>query len=751
MSDIRVVPGHPRLWIAPAGLQAFLWRSRKEGLSCRRRLLANLDAFLDSAGTRAAFSSRVTAPAGWDVQGLALALGLAWRMTRDARYSAAARWLLEDLELWEDNNHNYDSWGCTAEAAACLYDWFHDHWSAAGRDGEVAEFTALCGHRAADDLLHRYILDDWHNYSLGLQAGILAAGVALGRDHPRIEDGSLLDTMAAWHFSGYRDTSVRMQDCHAQPPAQRSLDAGLRLDDGAGFACLQEATGAYHAIDTWEIVKMAEFWTHGTTASAETGGCVWPELSLAAEAVMQSFRPDGRTAPLGDGGPHGLWGMPLRVFRVLNSRRPDPAVAWFVRRYGGRVAERLPVFALLYGTPESAHPRPPALSAHVGPLACMRSGWGSGAVMVTFRCGRHGGWHNHLDHNSFSVFCGGPLAVDSGGGHYDTPHRPNYGSRTIAHNAILVRDPAEKSWPGRYGEAVANDGGQRLVTLSHNPPNKSTGGPHAPLSADRMASFRDEYLMGSMLAFESRGEFDYAAGDATSAYTYPWSGLGDNPSRRVEEAVRQVIFIRPGLIVIFDRVEATRSSYPKTWLLHSIGRPSWKTAGRRRVPKPGINVCPASGPFEIEHGKGRLTVWPLLPEKRKVRAVGGKGFEWWVEGAPDSDASGGRNYPPSHGGAETGEWRFEITPARPAARDLFLTVLHAGLRLHPRARDRFAFDVNSVAGETVLAVTGPWRRAKPVEIRFREEGPVTVRVTGCADAFFHSAPAPARISPARGK
>ncbi|MFH1709295.1 MAG: hypothetical protein ABIF71_15440 [Planctomycetota bacterium] len=97
--------------------------------------------------------------------------------------------------------------------------------------------------------------------------------MALGNDHPRIENGALLQTMAAWHFTGYRDASLRTQDCHKLPPTIRSLEAGLRADGGAGFACMQEAAGAYHTIDAWEVIKMAEFWTHGTTAGAQAGGC----------------------------------------------------------------------------------------------------------------------------------------------------------------------------------------------------------------------------------------------------------------------------------------------------------------------------------------------------------------------------------------------------------------------------------------------------------------------------------------------
>src|SRR5262249_13625238 len=121
----------------------------------------------------------------------------------------------------------------------------------------------------------------------------------------------------------------------------------------------------------------------------------------------------------------------------------------------------------------------------IDPLAVMRSSWRDDATLVTMRCGLHGGYHNHLDHNAFTIYRSGALAIDSGGLNYIGPHRTEYAMRTLAHNAILVRDPKESHWLGRYNSPTNNDGGQRLVTIAYNPPNQFTGNPHAILTEER--------------------------------------------------------------------------------------------------------------------------------------------------------------------------------------------------------------------------------------------------------------------------
>ncbi|MEZ6082206.1 MAG: hypothetical protein R3C56_42985, partial [Pirellulaceae bacterium] len=58
--------------------------------------------------------------------------------------------------------------------------------------------------------------------------------------------------------------------------------------------------------------------------------------------------------------------------------------------------------------------------------------------------------------------------------------------------------------------------------------------------------------------------FTYAAGDATKAFS----------SDKVSLFTRQFLHIRPGYIVIFDRVKSTDPAMEKCWLLHTIDEPT---------------------------------------------------------------------------------------------------------------------------------------------------------------------------------
>lgn len=593
-----------------------------------------------------------------------------------------------------------------------------------------------------------------------------AAALAVGRDHPDLEDGALLRAMHKLHFTGLRYGELRLQDLCRTPPTVCLLEAALKADNGEGFNCLWEATGSYHTVDGWELVKLAEFWTYALHSGEGGRRPVWPELDLVGEAILQTRRPDGKNVVWGDARPGlGHFGV-SHIYFHLHARRPNPLYAELLRVWGAPAADALPVHALLCAAPDTLPsmnkgaadvpaeaektfasalavlPR----SAFVNPLVMLRSDWDADATLVAFRCGRHGGWHNHLDHNGFTVFRGGPLAIDSGVNDYDTDHRPEYSMRTIAHNCILVRNPREKFWYGRFGRKSVNDGGQRNVFISHQPPNESTGGPHGILTEERRRRLRDEFDMGRLLAFEPGRAFDYTAGDATRAYTYPWSGLGTNSSRRVEEAVRQIVFLKPDWVVVFDRVEATKAAYEKKWLLHSIPPPAFFADNQKQTAQPGLQKLPPVGPFEIEQERGRLTVWPLLPESCAARSVGGPGYEYWVDDAPDCGEALGRNYPPPKSDAESGAWRLEFSPIKPAKRDCFLVVLHAGLRKDASPVGRHVFAVQRKAGQTTLRISERGKEAQPWAcVSFREGGPVEVEIEYAGEKARHQDPPPERV------
>ena len=154
-----------------------------------------------------------------------------------------------------------------------------------------------------------------------------------------------------------------------------------------------------------------------------------------------------------------------------------------------------------------------------------------------------------------------------------------------------------------------------------------------------------------------------------------------------------------------------------------------------------LEPLPPVGPFEFTHEHGRLTVWPLLPEARYVRAVGGKGFECWVDRAVG--APGGKNYPAPESQLETGAWRIEISPKKERPRDYFLTVLHAGMTRENPARNSIRCETYVKPGAIRLIVN---RNSRSIAtLCFRTCGRIAVECKYRGKTTSFDAPAPKRV------
>ncbi|MFA5689407.1 MAG: heparinase II/III family protein [Kiritimatiellales bacterium] len=255
----------------------------------------------------------------------------------------------------------------------------------------------------------------------------------------------------------------------------------------------------------------------------------------------------------------------------------------------------------------------------------MCSGFTPEDVYCLFAAGGALRQHRQFDALSFIIYSNdGFLAIDSGDRYGEVernaPHIANYYSQSVAHNTILIHQPNEPVTSYFGHKALQMDGGQHNFT-------------------------------GSRLeAFETNTDYTYVAGDGTGCYFHG----GDLPEK-VSLVTRQMIFLRPNYFVIFDRVNSTRSEYPKTWLLHTINEPQLFDSA-----------------FYVDHEKNRLFCQTLLPEKAKLSIVGGSGKEFW---------SAGRNWPLPLTAAEmkkhetAGRWRVEVRPRNKRNNDYFLHVL----------------------------------------------------------------------------
>jgi len=261
-----------------------------------------------------------------------------------------------------------------------------------------------------------------------------------------------------------------------------------------------------------------------------------------------------------------------------------------------------------------------------------RSSWGEDATCFFFKCGDRFTAHQHLDVGHFLIYKYEELASD--GGHYDSfgsKHDVNYHLRTIAHNTILVHDPSE-TWGGiRAGPVSGNDGGQ------------SHGWPHHNGAVSDLAEWRKRpelYDIADIVAFEDRGAYVYVAGDCTRSYS----------PGKLAYFTRQIVYVRPGTFVIFDRVCSRDARFKKTWLLQAMKAPAR-----------------ANGYLVITNGKGRLFVQTLLPANPLITLATGKTLYRY----------GGQDYAPQRDTGPAPECRIEISPSQETTTDYFLHVLTA--------------------------------------------------------------------------
>jgi heparin/heparan-sulfate lyase len=279
-----------------------------------------------------------------------------------------------------------------------------------------------------------------------------------------------------------------------------------------------------------------------------------------------------------------------------------------------------------------------------------RTGWGKDAVIAEMKINEYNfANHQHADAGAFQIYYQGAQAIDSGlyygsSGHYGSPHCRNYSWRTIAHNSLLIYDPAEK-----FGDNYGNDGGQRLP-----------GGHQGPSTLDILLAPQNGYRTGQVLAHATGSDFSLLQGDITAAY-----------SKKVKQVIRSFVFLNlqnartPAALVVFDRVVSANPAFKKFWLLHTLQEPQIKGASA---------------------SADRLALDVLLPPAGNValEKVGGPGKEFWVFGTnyanePEDRKSKRKGTKPSS--MELGSWRVEVSPKKASAEDLFLTVMQVGERL----------------------------------------------------------------------
>jgi hypothetical protein len=465
--------------------------------------------------------------------------------------------------------------------------------------------------------------------------------------------------------------------------------------------------GSYHeSMDymriTWaSLVLIAEL--QRTTTGVDPAHH-FPVFRNVGATYLYKLLPDGTPSREGDNEYPVLDTRDTTLLGYSVNRFKDPYSAWLLRK-SGFVPKQwvMPVLEFLWDDPE-VEPRDPGLASEselprhryfpgVGHLV-MRDSWRPEATWIEFDCGPYFAKHQHLDQNQFTIYHRGYLAIDSGADYTDTesPHYLNYYRRTVAHNSILVYDPAENFFWSDNLLPAANDGGQRMDSSRYWNTIRN------PEDWNRT---RDLWDLGSMRVVDYvPRQYHYALGDASKAYS----------PEKLRCFTRELLYVPGhGVLFVFDRVVGTNPSLRKAWLLHGINQPSVDADAGKATS--GVQEFKNAKTFRFVEGSGEILVHSLLPRERIILRRGGSGNEFYTAGDDHGGNWGtGENWPlePAEGAAlpedpklrkmwklfwgedfnkilssnrknvAPGSWRVEVSPAQPAEEDLFLHVFEIG-------------------------------------------------------------------------
>jgi hypothetical protein len=300
-------------------------------------------------------------------------------------------------------------------------------------------------------------------------------------------------------------------------------------------------------------------------------------------------------------------------------------------------------------------------------LVIVRHGWNEDGTMLTFTAGDHFLDHQHFDKGAFTLYHHGALAIDSGA--YDrmySAHHCQYATRTIAHNAPLVFDPQQPVLP-----EYKRDGGQRVLR----------GFQHHARWSDYLAHRAVEHLNAADLVRCEGGRarsLTVAADAGTeaapfSAYAVAQAELAGAYGPAVRSLRRTLAYWPAAQVVVVDDGFELNAPLEVAFTLHTQDPPRPAAASADTSREAGIAslgsvdwwVTTRRGSLDLGAQEipydGRLFLRTLAPAQHSDRRIGGKGFQWWVQGT---------NYGPAGNGApprESGGWRVEVSPSTPAA------------------------------------------------------------------------------------
>lgn len=581
---------------------------------------------------------------------------LDYLITRDKSYARSAiEMIVDTLETAEypDISDISRAIGRLMISGSIVYDWCYEHLTPAEKTRFVNAFVRLakmleCGYPPVKDSSIVGHASEWM-----IMRDLLSTGIAIYDEYPEM-----------YHLAAGRFFREHL-------PARNWFYPGKAYHQGMSYLNVRFSNDLFAL---WILDRMG------------AGNVFHPDQQYILYDMIYKRRPDGQIMPSGD----------VNYTRRRQATYALPALlaaSYYKDEYiqyeymkNPRVDNHSKLFEFLWRDTQLTSRKPddlPLTRYSGSPFGWMiaRTGWGSESVIAEMKINEYNFLnHQHHDAGAFQLYYKGPLAIDAGtyqgsSGGYNSPHNKNFFKRTIAHNSLLIYDPKEKFPAFGYGgsnksDFVENDGGQRLP-----------GGNWSP-AKNLEELLNKDYKTGTVLAHHfgpdlHQPEYSYLKGDITLAY-----------SRKVKTVKRSFLFLNlkdakiPAALIVFDKVVASDPSYKKYWLLHSIEEPE-------------INRDEITVKRTKNGDSGKLVNTVVLPERRTITPVGGKGKEFWVFG---------KNYPnePRDGqdeANERGAWRVEVTPQKAAKEDYFLNVMQV-----TDNRNKDIHQVNRIKARDVIGI-----------------------------------------------
>jgi hypothetical protein len=560
---------HPRLLIT----RAYLDETLKPRMASGAITWTNFAAYVDSEGPEG--------DADWTPGTALRSLALAWLVTGKGPYAARARTVMVDLtNRVESDPAMLEDGGLSGEfmenvaALAVGYDWLYGALTtedrAALRD-TLWRAAKRLRNPAADTEGIIWLdgqLSAFGNYEPRWLWALTAVGLALWGEQPEAP------TLLQFCRQTLTDTII---------PA-------LDLQQGGAWA----EGPVYGFIANWPEVQTALAWW---TAAGENyfDDTRWWYDRLAYDMFL--YHPSESRTYDQD------WGDPMHSYPSIigDSERYHPAVFygraqdlllravfagtehanwmdWFLRQPPDFMPGWLSSEEFLWRDPTWAG-IPPTITTWYAPYnghVFMRSGWAdetgqldTAATYVSFNAGDRLAYHQFYDEGNFTIFHNGEdLVVRSGvySGDGTSDHDANYYVRTIAGNTILVCDLAENFdgiRPNNERDVWLNDCGQRTM----DPASRTA------INRDYLIQNWRAYDTGSITRFGEIGDVTYLRADVTGAYNSTVYTTPENRAK-VSAVIRELIYWRPGTVIVADRVVTTYPSYTPQVVFHFLTEPT---------------------------------------------------------------------------------------------------------------------------------------------------------------------------------